>query len=1373
MDSSSSAPQVPSTSASLSTEDHHIALHSSGDGTSWLRLKARKRFPKVPIFCSPFRHFSSHMLRQMLKFRAALSSREQYHNFKAIVNGLQSESEESQQEVLDSLLQVLLLPSTLYNAKYWKLLFEVYTLIPAAKTPSSDKIDLAHQLAHQGFNPHSAPLWVRYLSKVEQDAEKHISALEALVSVPFLPYSLYRQTFAHAELNSPSDQTKTGSSHSSRLDALDKRVTSLYDRNEADSNKWQEILSDLKAVFDSYPIPTVSSSGSEAKLGRLHYGNIRIEVSEDSIQATSKVLALRQRAVELWQSRMDKNSEKHVRALGLDAGLYILHRALGEAFDRRYLVLARHLALNLIPALSSSYRELSSMKRSEADESLLDVHMVAKMMIDLRIVLESELAPCETHSEDNALIVALMMSECYGQDFGSVEASHQAAAAARGSIFEFMSAVSSVARALPSPDIVRYVVHLGLLSAPPAESNEQQITDGDFFIGLCLQEWHQAFQNARAASPQGNHNDLISEFLRVYEVHLDFHIGLIQKSSVAISTAPSASNDSSTPSSGDFNATQRHLSRVRTSLERLAELVGTISSTAEILPFAAQLGKKIVSELESSIQLTKDEVRVQELWKKLVEATAPLCLSSSSSSSSSNVAVPSTAKSTETASESLPTSNSSPATSTAAASLNNTDSTLNNTDTLINTTEGEVNLKKRGRDETLPSTEEDLSSLEPASKIAKTEENGTIEDKSEEKAAKAPAQPGSEPPKFVVWAPRPPHQPGLPQHDDSFRLSAALVNALIPSQRALTDVSGEQKKEESKPSVPVASTLDTSTELERLEEAQRQLLLKKKKPMETASEIKYSAFLQTSLNATQRAKLSQLLQKDELFGLVKQLEESQSKAEMELEREKTVLQSMHAQRRVDLTKQHQARSHGSLITSDAHLQTVVNQNAQELKQLETELALEMAAFEAKRSDILAEKLRNQQQVLHAFGVPGFTATKDEQAIKIQRAILELIVTQAAQRPKPPSLFSSINGKAKSGGSSTSPTPSTSSGTGASSSAPGGVAITYESADARQSMLQHHLELLKAQHSASSRSQQARLPAVTSPVRPMRTYPYTAAGYQHIPFPANAAAPHPPPYAGYAPHQAPRLPIQTQVPPPYQPLQHQQPYGTPSDYANSTIDAQLARLDQLKQRIVAKQNQHGPPAAAPPPYGSYYSPTSSSASSAPSQAEVLQDLNRQLAAVDQRDRYAQPHPSIAQHSNPPASNPYYPPPQQQTQASNYLRTNQTSSPYPTAAPSAPVPQQSSYYPYAPPQATYQQPYAAPARAPYYPPPQATAPGPYPYPSASAPPTAPFGSTPQYPYNPQVPPAYPPQNTQYPPPQYQQPQPSYPPHAPYQHRYPPHY
>lgn len=1164
----------------------------------------------IPRKITPFPP-TTHALTLPSHFLALPSSDAQYHSFKALVKDLASESEEAQFEVLDSLLQVLMLPSALYNSKYWKLLFDVYALISPTKAPRAEgepPVDLGHQLAHQAFHPRSGPLWRRYLSSITNDSQKLSDALEALLSIPIRSEPIFQAALTAAELNASETEDTI---LAIRKPLLEQKLEALKERNEADCATWTKLLSELTAVFSSYPPPQMTAEGEETGLSRLTSGEIRIEVSEASNKAIQSILLLRDRAVDLWSARTDEASRKSARAFGFDPGFYVLHRSLGEAFERKFFVLARQLALTLVPLLAESYRSSLPLESESSASAPLEESMLAKPLSDIRIVLEAELAPYETHSEDNALIVALVISENYGPDFGSMETKDQAAASARGFLFEFMTTVSRSTRALPSPDIARYVARLGLLSAKAGTSDEKEITDGDFFIGLCQQEWHQVIQASRSSESQVSeaNKELILEFIRLYEVHLDFHCQFVLR-------------DESTPE------------RKAASLQRLSELVGSISSASELIPFAQSLVKSIISKLEPIVDSDLESgSQVENQWKSLLKASQLIINPSEDP------------KRGEEASGYDP----------------NQDSSAGPSQPSTETFEPESssNTKKRSRDESMSSTDINDDALEPGpSKVPKLDEIGekSVESSGHEPEAAGGSTnpPSAEPFKHTsTWAPRPPHQPGLPQHDESFRLSAALVNALIPSQRALTDVS--LARSEPSPSEP--SELDASTELERLEQAQRALLQKKKQGSESAAmEVSFSPFLTTNLNAAQRTKLSQLLQKDELFGLVKQLEESQTKAEMELEREKTVLQSMHAQRRVDLTKQHQARSHNTPITSDAHLQAIVSQNAAELAQLESELSLEMTASAAKRADVMDEKLRNQQQVLHAFAVPGFTATKDEQALKLQRAILELIVAQSAKRPKPQAVASKVPAKTLLSGLGA----ATLGGAGEKTSTqPGSVAITYENSTARHSMLEHHLELLKAQHTASKA--QVRPPAFTSPIRPVRSYPFTSpvrvppfytgapvgvgAPFSRYPNPAGASGVHPAvpnyqtrPYAPSVPPAQPQAPLA--------PSQAPRPYGNP-------IEQQYARLEALKQRILSQRaNAHQAP---PQAYGSYAPPPQT----VPSQAEVLQDLNRQLAAAEQRDRFAtqtppaqtlphahhhHPHHTAGHHvatTTPPSVAPYYP------------------------------------------------------------------------------------------------------------------------------------
>lgn len=1317
MEPSSLPPSDASPTTPAAVEERDFALLSSQDGTSvslprptHLIFTFKDVVAYLALACS--------LVAPILAIVGLLSPDEQYRSFKALVKDLASESEDAQREVLDSLLQVLLLPSTLYVARYWKLLFDVYALVPPAKDAPAcvgeDAFsDLGHQLAHQGFHPHSGPLWKRFLANNEKDAEMLIQALEALVSVPINSEAILTESLKQLnELNlSESDDTAL----LERKRVLESKVASLTERNGDDSASWLSILSELRQLLAEYPTPTPKQDGSEEGLERITFGDIRIEVSGDSEKFVTQIMVLRQRATELWHARLPEGSQDRVKSLGLDAGLYLLQRALGEAFERKFLVLARQLAFALIPLLGSAYHESSSLNSETPTATDKGASSLAKLLIDLRVVLESVLAPWETHSEDNALVVAMVTSECYGRDFDSVETRDQAAAVARASLFDFMTAVSRAAHALPSPDIVRYVVHLGILSTPARESTDKQVTDGDFFVWLCLQEWQQALQVARSASGTGVPKDLILEFLRLYEVHMDLHTDRILRP------------DSSTAHKAE-------------SLKRLTELVGTTKAAPELVSQSSKLAKSLDSKLGPSL---KDDAEVQAEWTQLHDS-----LESLQQEGSEMALTPSGPQTNDAVSAPQQASSSAP-----SSEVDVPVDPVNDMD--IDARE-QVNSKKRLRDQVLTSSADDTT-LEPAPKVSKLQEEAA-----EDSAAKS--EPTSETPKYAgpgpIWAPRPPHQPGLPQHDGSFRLSAALVNALIPSQSALHDVSSQKATDSSsetnssvQSSTTAPTNLDASTDLEELEEAQRLLLQKKKQVPDT--EVKFSPFLLTNLNALQRTKLAQLLQKDELYGLVKHLEESQTKAEMELEREKTVLQSLHAQRRLDLTKKHQVRSHSVPITSDAHLQAIVAQNGQELSQLESELSLELTAFQSKRSDVLEEKLRNQQQVLHAFGVPGFTATKEELALGIQRAVLELIVAESAKRPKP--TFS--NSLAKAAGTSAS---SAASNGGAAQATPGSVAITYESADARQSMLQHHLELLKAQHTASKgQSTLARPPTLTSPVRPLRTYPFSS------PFRNDAAPPftaHPAAAASlqaYSNHfgQEKTLPIHPGAPA-YQPPYAQSTAAPQAMYA-SAIDQQYARLEALKQKIL-RQRATGSAAPSSGYAAPYYAPTAPLA--APSQAEILQDLNRQLAAVENRDRTASAPTQTPTHTTTPTAGNFYHPPQPTLTAHpSYARA-------PINAYAAPA--QPSYYPYATQQPQYQHPqypqaHAVPPRLPYYAPQAAPVPH-YQGPSAAhyGPPAYGYAAAPAFGQNPhQAPQSYPPQ--------YPNPQAPYQPPYPYpqQQRYPP--
>lgn len=1345
METSELPPTDTTSNLSAIAEEATTNLLSSQDGTSVPLLHPTQ------TFCHALDVVSHLVLACLLSILSAngiglTSPDEQYRNFKALVKDLANESEDAQREVLDSLLQVLLLPSTLYIARYWKLLFDVYALVPPSKDiPALGEevvSDLGHQLAHQAFHPQSSSLWSRYIASNEKNAEDLIQALEALVSVPINSEALLTESLKQVDALNLSETDDIALIE--RKKAVESKLASLSERNDADSASWLDILSELRKLLDSYPIPNMTQEGSEEDLERITLGEIRIEVSNDSNKFVEQLMALRQRATELWHSRMPEGSQDRIKSLGLDAGLYLLHRALGEAFERKFLVLARQLAFTLIPLLASSYRELVPINPGSPTTSDHGASSMAKLLIDLRVVLESVLAPWETHSEDNALIVAMITSECYGRDFDAMETKDQAAAVARASLFDFMTAVSRAAHALPSPDIVRYVVHLGILSTPTGESTEKQESDGDFFVWLCLQEWQQALTVARSDAQSGVPTDLILEFLRLYQVHIDLHTDRILR--------PGTSSTLKIES-----------------LKRLIEVIGTIKAAPELVLQSSTLADSLDAKLEPSL---KDDADSQASWNQLHD-----CIESLQSQAAELALAPPRTPSNGSAAAPQQGSSSSPSSASA--------STLDLTQDLDDEGLEIVNSKKRSRDQVLVSSADDTH-LEPASKLSKLQEGTTEESSTDSKADHPPSKytgPGP------IWAPRPPHQPQLPQHDGSFRLSAALVNALIPSQNALNDVSANKAADStsetnSSPQSPTSTAnpkLDASTELEELEEAQRRLLQKKKQLPD--SEIKFSPFLLTNLNAPQRTKLSQLLQKDELYGLVKHLEESQTKAEMELERERTILQSLHAQRRVDLTKKHQVRSHSVPITSDAHLQAIVAQNGQELSQLESELSLELSAFQSKRSDVLEEKLRNQQQVLHAFGVPGFTATKDEQALALQRAILELIVAESAKRPKPVAASKPAKPAA------TSLFPASTNGTGTASSAPGSVAITYENADARQSMLQHHLELLKAQHTASKgQNNAARPPTLTSPVRPLRTYPYTSPFRNNAaPFSAHpAAAASLQAYSNYGQAKPPTHPNAPSYQHPYQ-----QSAPTMHNAQSNAIDQQYARLEALKQKIL--RSRAPPTSAASSGYSTPYYPSTPSMA-APSQAEVLQDLNRQLAAVEQRDRFpaAQPAPAQAPiHTAPPATNGYY----HQPQAAHMLTTHPQYARAPSAnAYAAPPPAQPSYYPYATQQQQYQAPqyqqqHAAPPRAQYYAPQQAPVshyqapaashyapPAPYNYPNAPAA----YGQHAPQPYPPQYPPYQTNQAPHQQPYQYPQQQQQHPQHQhqhqqqhPQQQRYPPPY
>lgn len=1279
---------------------------------------------KVEILSPPFffgtktYDFLLYLAINTAQSHAVTSSDEQYRQYKQVVQGLPNESPETRQLVLESILQVLFLPSTIYGPKYWKLLFETYKVIPdeaykiASEGEESAPFELtphllSHQVAHQGFHPQSAPLWRKFLSSIAEHPHHLLVALKALVSVPIPSIdkcSLLTHFLSHSSLSSDLE------SHLETLKSeLKSKATQLEAGEDDSSENWNSLLDELSRLFEELK---ASEIGSKTMLKRNQDGNVRIEVSDEAVEAMNKISIFQQRALAQWNLGFSIANEMEIKTLGLDAGIYIMQRALGLALlDARTIVLARQISVHLAKELSYSYHLL--VRNSHSNHGYeVNGAMLATLLLDLRTVIEAELAPMETHSEDSALVVASIIAECYGPHFEPIDTRAKAAETAKAFLIDFMSWVSNAANALPSPDIVRLVVHLGeiasedsiiasskdkikeekatrklLISSDPkllaeveTDSEDEEETNleheiaekttnngdsGDLFIGLCLQEWHAALQASLASQMNENglekHNvspDLLKEFIRLYEVHIDYHLRKFEASSLdsgSVSTDPSSNNS--------FNASS--IEKQANALHRIAEVVSTVVSSPDLCPYAESLAKTISSRIEP----VSVHDRSKEDWERLIEfkntiesSPRPDSPSNASIEASSHqktkiesqTTSPHSARNAkkrgreesapidEAAQEpeakhpkSISDDNESMKTGELDAGVSTDSESGDTTDSFDSANEGESETMKKCENVENKDENEGTNEKNEPKEGGGDEKKEAEEKKSDSEPTATPSEPskpipGSHPipsnPSYVVWAPRPPHAPGLPQHDDSFHLSASLVNALLPSQRALHDISGltssvsgsststsDGSGAQTEENVKIGDSaeltessggaLDTSTELERLEEAQRKMLKRKKAAAglggfeneNPETLVKFPPFLVTSLNSAQRSKLAKLLQKDELYGLVRQLEQSQSTAEMGLEREKTVLQAMHAQRRVDLTTHHQMRTHPSRISSDAQLHAAVAQNARELQILENELAHEMTAFSAKRSEILDEKLRNQQQVLQAFGVPAFASTKDQKTLELQRAILDLILAEAAKRPKKtlvslptaekkatpgagnantnanstpaasdaPSTEQNASqttvkeeSKTSEGGESANKDAGTKKSDASSGSGPNTIAITYESADARQSMLQHHLELLKAQHSASTRNSTQRpappnplalvsranqyLPRppamfnagppapgaapgvaagsvpITSPVRPFRAYPYTSPTvtqpYNALPYRPNSA-PVPPMNAG--------------------------------------------------------------------------------------------------------------------------------------------------------------------------------------------------------------------------------------------------------------------
>lgn len=444
--------------------------------------------------------------------------------------------------VLDSLLQILSLPSRLHDTRYWKLFFKLCGCIKSlsdVEDPSEEDVPsetysdlnlLSLHISHQGLHDAAFPLWKRYLEAVVRQKEPRlvISSLEALLSVPIHGASaLIEEYLDHSILSTVESDLlerkeaikgafkertskNTSASDTSRHEKLevmnvdeDETIASKSCEDESVESKkiesWRSLPGEVKALVFQY------SSDRKTREEEITVEKMEENAKEDrklSDKCFFEISEVCRRAGSVIASGLLKGSDMRVRTMGLDGEIYMLERALQYAFRTKSYLLARRIVLHLASLLATMYRSVEHYAiEHELDETTLkgeiSGNVFLQLFLDLRAFVEAEMFPHESLSIYSVLLDAHFAAEYYGP---TLEADTRDASFSNAKmvLFDYLASLGDL-NPLPPPEIVRSILYY---SEGETQDVDEAIDQSDsLFLDLCIQEWSQLITSTPSHSP--------------------------------------------------------------------------------------------------------------------------------------------------------------------------------------------------------------------------------------------------------------------------------------------------------------------------------------------------------------------------------------------------------------------------------------------------------------------------------------------------------------------------------------------------------------------------------------------------------------------------------------------------------------------------------------------------------------------------------------------------------------------------------------------------------------------------------------------------------------------------------------------------------
>jgi hypothetical protein len=856
-------------------------------------------------------------------------------------------------------------------------------------------------IAHHGMHPQAIVLWKNLLKRLSSEATVLLGALEALVAIP-IPGAkmLVGEYIMHPTITSITDP-----SLKQRKALVEQQVTCLSDHQ---LDQWQQLPKDVKMLVASYANAKLVSGVPKR---RNTSGGARIEVTLASLEVQATILKICDQAQSILNRRAVSASHQQLPLFGIEPYLFILHEALGRALQKHSLVLSRQVCLLLLQIYAKRYRELCSESAQpsfplDASDNRIQARSIwYRLLSDLRALVEGEIIVLDHQNSDNVLIMASIITESWGPDF-EVKTPQDAARLARMHLLENLATIPNWT-SFPPPSITSMLLDLEMIENGDDMGKTTEANDA--LIKVCMQQWKEAIATLGEAST----THVADDFHGMWKLNFENEVKRLQNLRSCLATNPDDQAlqqqviQQTTKAKDilmdelEIPSLQKHLGAIMDAMTAWYEVFGDIDMSRAVFSKAQH-------------RLYANSSAVQDLLKHMAKIASDKSRADASLASQSGSSL-------------APSS--------------------------------EENLKKRARSDMAGGGAVDAGAGSfgvPPAKVPRT---------------------GNDAPdvRYHIreFKPRPPHAPALPQHDASFHLSANLVNALLPSQMALSNAAPTSSAPpasitsprsanasnvividlDEEPSVTpseandqggnqvghtnfnvmdtsaapnssssrienLTSSATESTAMSALELAQKSFLARKKgkllgaasetpspeprspaPEMEPITSVDASDQVPLQLTDDQRQKLDQLLkQQDQLFGLINQLRDSQLKSESTLEKEKSLLRAKHQQSRATMAARHQTQMTTLGLTA-IQFQALLAKNNVEVATLEAQIKQDMIDFEAKRASELLQKQTTQQQILQAYGVPGFMQTSDPRHLALQKHVLEIIEAESSKWAK--------------------------------------------------------------------------------------------------------------------------------------------------------------------------------------------------------------------------------------------------------------------------------------------------------------------------------------------------------------------------------------